>query len=161
MNFDHALERSQWAPSNLEDIFHFFSDASNLEVLTPPWLRFQILSPQPIAMSVGALIDYRLNWRGIPLRWQTKIIQWEPPNIFEDWQMNGPYRLWHHIHTFESIDGGTLISDRVRYALPFGLLGQAVHALTVRAGVNAIFDYRSAKVCELFGCDARVQRRRS
>lgn len=161
MKIDHLLERSQWVPSTSDDVFHFFSDAANLEILTPSWLRFRILTPQPITMSVGALIDYRLKWHGISLRWQTKIVRWEPPNIFEDWQLQGPYHLWQHLHTFESIDGGTLISDRVRYALPLGVLGQAVHALTVRASVNAIFDYRSAKVRELFGCDASLHGKRS
>ncbi len=138
-------------PRPLREVFAFFSDAQNLEALTPPWMRFHILTPQPIEMFPGTLIDYRLRWHGIPLRWQTQIARWEPPDHFEDVQLKGPYRLWHHTHRFEAFAGGTRIHDLVRYALPFGILGRMVHALSVRRNVEEIFAYRQAKIREMFG----------
>ena len=151
MSAPYTLEREQWVPAPLEQVFAFFSDAENLETLTPEWLRFQILTPRPIALAAGALIDYRLRWHGIPLRWRTEITCWQPPHRFEDVQLKGPYRLWHHTHTFQRVDGGTRIGDAVRYALPFGIFGRAAHALSVRRNVEQIFEYRQQKVRTLFG----------
>ena len=102
-------------------------------------------------MTPGARINYRLSWHGIPLRWTTEITRWEPPHSFEDLQLKGPYQLWHHTHCFEADAGGTRITDMVRYALPFGLLGRAIHSLSVRRNVEEIFNYRQAKVRALFG----------
>lgn len=155
MNSNYVLKRSQWVAHPVEGVFAFFSDAANLELLTPPWLRFKILTPKPIEMRVNALIDYRLNLHGLPISWQTKIVTWKPPYRFEDIQAKGPYRLWHHRHTFEAVDGGTLLSDCVEYALPFGSLGRLVHLLSVRSSVKSIFDFRHAKVQEIFGADTR------
>jgi hypothetical protein len=151
MNKPFTLERDQWVPRPLEEIFAFFSAARNLEALTPQWLRFQILTPEPIAMTAGARIDYRLRWHEIPLRWTTEIALWEPPYRFEDVQLKGPYQIWHHTHCFEAARGGTQIVDNVRYSLPFGLLGRAIHTLTVRRNVEEIFAYRQGKVRALFG----------
>ncbi len=146
----YILESLQWVPKPLDQVFAFFADAGNLEALTPQWLRFSILTPQPIAMFPGVLIDYQLRWHGIPMRWKTEITRWEPPFLFEDLQLKGPYKLWRHAHRFESVDGGTRISDRVQYSLPFGILGSAVHALSVRKNVEEIFKYRDQKVLEIF-----------
>ncbi len=151
MSRPFTLQREQWVPSSLEDVFLFFSDAQNLETLTPDWMSFQILTPPPIKMAVGITIDYRLRWHGIPLRWRTEITHWEPPHQFEDLQIKGPYKLWHHTHGFQSIAGGTRITDVVRYSLPFGLLGRSIHALTVRGNVEEIFSYRDEKVRAIFG----------
>ncbi len=153
MELPYELEREQWVPRPIEEVFQFFSDARNLEALTPHWLRFHVLTPDPIAMTPGALIDYRLIWHGLPLRWKTKIVRWEPPYYFEDLQLKGPYRLWHHAHRFEQSGGGTRITDMVRYALPFGLLGRAIHAISVQRNVEEIFAYRQEKVRALFGGD--------
>ena len=153
VNSPYTLEREQWVARPLEEVFAFFSDAQNLEALTPPWMRFQILTPQPIQMFPGTLIDYKLYWHGVPLRWQTEITRWEPPNYFEDVQLKGPYRLWHHTHTFEAVTGGTRIHDLVRYDLPFDILGRIVHTISVRRNVEEIFAYRQAKIRELFGDD--------
>lgn len=90
MNPEYVLERNQWVRRPLEEVFPFFRDAANLEALTPPWLRFQIVTPQPVTMCAGASIDYRLKWHGIPLQWRTKIARWEPPYLFEDWQIRDP-----------------------------------------------------------------------
>lgn len=155
MNSNYVLKRSQWVAHPVEDVFAFFSDAANLELLTPPWLRFKILTPGPIEMRANTPIDYRLNWHGIPLHWQTKIVYWKSPYRFEDLQVKGPYRLWHHTHTFETVDGGTLLSDCVEYALPFGLLGKLIHVLSVRSSVRAIFDFRHRQIQEIFGSDTR------
>jgi ligand-binding SRPBCC domain-containing protein len=101
----------------VSEVFSFCADAGNLDVITPPWLRFQILTPRPMAMRVGAQIDYRLRLRGLPLRWQSEITVWQPPHRFVDEQRRGPYRAWRHEHTFTAQDGGTLVGDRVRYAV--------------------------------------------
>jgi ligand-binding SRPBCC domain-containing protein len=146
-----VLQREQWIPRPLVDVFAFFSDAKNLGVITPPWLGFQILIPEPIVMRSGAKIVYMLRWHGFPVRWVTEITRWDPPTRFDDVQLKGPYSLWHHSHSFQPIDGGTLIGDTVRYALPFGLLGRLAHACVVKAELNTIFDYRAEKVSELLG----------
>ena len=151
MNAPFTLERGQWVPASLDRVFAFFSDAENLEALTPEWLRFQILTPLPIAMAAGTLIDYRLRWHGIPLRWRTEITDWQPPYRFQDLQIKGPYQLWHHTHRFQAVDSGTLISDHVRYSLPFGILGRAAYAFSVQRNVERIFEYRQQKVRALFG----------
>jgi hypothetical protein len=155
MSRAHELRREQWVPRPPEEVFAFFSDARNLETLTPGWLRFEILTPGPIRVAAGARIDYRLRWHGIPLRWTTEIVRWEPPRVFEDLQLSGPYRLWHHTHRFEPEGGGTRMTDTVRYALPFGPLGRAVHAISVRRSVERIFEYRYDQIRELFGGPAR------
>lgn len=129
-----------WLPAPPESVFPFFADAANLESITPPWVHFRTLTPLPIEMREGTLIDYRLRLRGLPLRWRTLISAWEPPHRFVDEQLRGPYRLWIHEHTFEPRDGGTLACDRVRYAVPFDCL---VHRLLVRPDLERIFQYRT------------------
>jgi ligand-binding SRPBCC domain-containing protein len=145
-----TLVTEQWIDRPIEEIFTFFGDATNLESITPPWLRFSVLTPTPIAIGVGTLIDYRLRWRGIPLRWQTLIEEWDPPHRFTDSQIRGPYEFWRHTHTFDEECGGTRIRDEVGYRLPFGLVGAAAHRLGVRRDLEAVFDYRARRVRELF-----------
>jgi ligand-binding SRPBCC domain-containing protein len=145
----YLIEREQWLAGPLEEVFAFHGDATNLEAITPRWLRFSVITPTPIAMDVGTLIEYRLRWHGIPLRWTTRIEAWEPPHRFVDTQLKGPYRLWHHTHTFESERGGTLIRDVVRYRLPLGWLGPALHRLGVRCDLEAVFDERARRIREL------------
>jgi ligand-binding SRPBCC domain-containing protein len=135
-------------PRPLAEVFPFFADARNLEELTPPWLSFNVLTPDPIPMAVGTTIDYRLSWRGIPLRWRSEIAAWDPPHRFIDRQLRGPYRLWHHEHRFEEVDGGTMVVDDVEYAVWGGAL--AVN-LGVRRDVERIFAYRSERLAEIFG----------
>lgn len=146
----YTLERQQWIPRPLPEVFDFFSRAENLQRLTPPWMHFRILTPQPILMKPGALIDYKLRVHGLPVRWQTKIETWNPPFGFVDTQLKGPYRLWHHTHRFTEWNGGTKIDDVVRYALPFGVVGQLAHWLQVSRDLTGIFEYRSRIVRELF-----------
>ena len=146
----YELKREQWLARPVDEVFAFFSNALNLERLTPPWLRFAVLTPEPIHLRSGAIIRYRLKWHGIPLSWKTEITRWEPTAAFEDFQVSGPYRLWHHTHTFKEERGGTRMTDLVRYSLPFGPLGRAVHALAVRRNVEQIFDYRYRQIETIF-----------
>ena len=147
----HLLEREQWLARPIEEVFAFFGDATNLEAITPGWLRFAVITPAPIPMGAGTRIDYRLRWRGLPLRWTTLIEAWEPPLRFVDTQLRGPYRLWHHSHTFEAYAGGTLIRDEVRYRLPLGRLGGALHRIGIRHDLEAIFDERAQRVRDRLG----------
>lgn len=138
-------------PRPRAEVFDFFGDAGNLETLTPPWLRFQILTPMPIAMRPGALIEYKLRLRGVPVGWKTEITAWEPPVRFVDEQLRGPYRLWRHEHTFEEIEGGTLAGDRVTYAVPGWFVAPLVNRLLVAPDVRTVFRYRHRKLREIFG----------
>jgi ligand-binding SRPBCC domain-containing protein len=138
----YRLEREQRVAAGLEAVFDFFAAARNLEPLTPPWLRFEVLTPEPIAVAEGTVIDYRLRLHGVPLRWRSRIERWEPGRAFVDRQIRGPYRLWHHRHEFTAVAGGTLVRDIVHYALPLGPLGRLGHALLVRRDLERIFDFR-------------------
>jgi ligand-binding SRPBCC domain-containing protein len=141
------LERHVRLPRPLDEVFPFFADAANLERITPDFLRFRIVSPQPVEMKVGATIDYELRVHGIPLTWTSEISVWEPPFRFVDRQIRGPYRLWHHEHLFRADGDHTVCTDLVDYAVPGGRL---VNALFVRRDVERIFDHRTRVLEELF-----------
>jgi|SRR5579862_4175897 len=143
----HHFRAELWLPKGIDEIFGFFADAANLRLLTPDWLKLSILTPQPMELKAGAIIDYRLRVHGIPARWRTEITAWEPPHRFVDEQKRGPYRLWIHEHRFSAQEGGTLIRDDVRYRPPGGWL---VDRLFVRSDIEAIFDSRRKKLLELF-----------
>jgi ligand-binding SRPBCC domain-containing protein len=136
-----------WLPGTRAEVFSFFADAQNLGEITPPWVDFQILTPAPIVMRTGTLIDYRIRVHGLPIRWRTEITEWCPPHRFVDVQLHGPYTHWHHTHTFEERDGGTLCIDDVVYR-PRG--GVIIHRLFVRRDVERIFSYRRQRLLELF-----------
>ncbi len=144
----HRLERRQVLPHPVEEVFAFFADARNLERLTPPLLRFEVLTPGAIEMRAGTLIEYRLRLHGVAVDWLTRIEEWEPGVRFVDMQLAGPYRLWHHTHIFEERDGGTLMRDVVRYALPAWPLGEVALPL-VRRDLARIFDFRRDEVARL------------
>ncbi len=146
----HVLERSQRLPGSPEEVFGFFADAHNLEAITPPFLGFQVVTPKPIDMHEGTLIEYRLKLHGVRLRWRTRIDVWEPGVRFVDRQLQGPYRLWHHTHTFEPDGGDTLMRDVVRYALPLGPLGEVARVALVRRDLDRIFDFRHAEIARRF-----------
>jgi len=143
----HVLRREQRLPGAPGDVFPFFADAHNLEAITPPWLGFRVVTPAPIAMRAGALIEYRLRLHGLRLAWLTRIDEWTPGVRFVDSQLAGPYALWHHTHEFAP-DGpaATVMRDTVRYALPYWPLGEVAHALLVWRDLERIFDFRSAEV---------------
>ena len=142
----HVLERRQRLPAAPDAVFPFFADALNLERITPPWLGFRVLTPGPIEMRRGTLIEYRLKLHGVPIRWLTRIEVWEPPVRFVDVQVRGPYRLWHHTHSFEPNGAGTVMRDTVRYALPFGPLGELARRAFVARDLARIFDFRRVAV---------------
>jgi ligand-binding SRPBCC domain-containing protein len=140
------LEATQVLPHPREVVFKFFADAFQLEAITPPWLRFVVLTPPPITMGIGIRIDYRLRLHCVPIRWQSVISAWEPPVRFVDEQVVGPYRRWHHEHRFESVEGGTCCRDFVDYEVPGGAL---VDRLFVRRDLKKIFEFRQRKLAEL------------
>lgn len=142
----YVLETELWLPREINDVFAFYSDAHRLEDITPPWLHFQVKTPKPILMSPGITIDYRLRLHGIPLKWRSEISTWEPPFRFVDQQLIGPYRLWHHEHTFVERDQGTFLRDRVDYSMWGGSL---IHSLFVRRDLERIFEYRQQRTIEL------------
>lgn len=151
MTHVYSLDQQQLVRRPLQDVFGFFADPCNLERLTPPFLGFKILTPSPIAMQPGALIDYRISLRGLPLRWRTRIESYEPGRSFVDVQLEGPYRLWRHTHEFEETAEGTLVRDHVDYALPLGPLGRLAHALMVKRDLQQIFAYRRQAIATLLG----------
>lgn len=134
-------------PESINRVFGYFSDAGNLESLTPPYLNFNIVTPLPIEMRSGAIIDYRLRLRGIPIKWKTEIAAWEPSRRFVDQALKSPYRWWHHEHLFEEVDGGTRVIDIVHYGVPGGAL---IHNLLVKRDVRHIFEYRQDRLATVF-----------
>lgn len=154
-----AGEPSAWelttrvvVPTPQSEAFAFFADAENLETITPSWLRFRIVTPMPIEMREGALIDYRLKISGIPVKWRTEITAWEPPVRFVDTQLRGPYREWVHEHTFSPVADGTRVDDRVTYRVPGGRL---MNTLYVKRALRRIFEYRRDRLLELLSGDTQ------
>ena len=145
------LEREQLLDRPLPEVFEFFARAGNLERITPPWLSFGVVTPEPISMAPGTMIEYRLRLHGVPLRWLTRIDEWERDRRFVDRQVRGPYRLWRHQHEFESVPGGTRVRDRVDYELPLGPLGDVARIAFVDGDLRRIFDYRVQAVAQLLG----------
>jgi ligand-binding SRPBCC domain-containing protein len=146
----HVIERSQRIARPPDEVFAFFADAHNLEAITPEWLRFRIVTPGRIEMRAGTLIEYRLRLHRVPVRWLTRIEQWEPGRRFVDVQVKGPYRLWHHTHEFEPDgEGDTLVRDQVRYALPLGPVGELARRAFVARDLARIFDHRLASVSKV------------
>ena len=145
------LEREQVVKRPLDEVFAFFARAENLERITPPWLGFRVLTPGPIEMGSGTMIDYRLRLHGLPLRWTSRIELWEDTRRFIDQQVHGPYRFWRHLHEFVPVGRGACVRDRVEYALPLGWLGELLGLPVVRRDLVRIFDYRRAAVARMLG----------
>ena len=141
------FRKTIWLPQPCAKVFEFFANPGNLDRLTPAWLNFAILTPASSKMNQGALLDYRLRIRGIPIRWQSEIAVWEPPRRFVDRQTKGPYSIWIHEHTFEERDNGTLVGDNVEYAVPGGRI---VQKFLVAPDIERIFEYRQKMLDELF-----------
>jgi ligand-binding SRPBCC domain-containing protein len=147
---EYILEREQTIKRPREEVFEFFADARNLERITPPELNFHILTPSLIDIKKGALIDYELKLRGIPITWKTEITRWNPPHDFVDTALRSPYKQWIHLHTFEAGEGGeTIMKDVVRYRLPLEPLGDVAH-FYVKKELKYIFDYRCKIIEEIF-----------
>ena len=146
---EHVLRRELTLDLPRREVFDFFADAGNLERITPPELNFQIITPQPIDIRQGALIDYRLKLRGIPLTWKTEISVWRPPFEFVDRALKSPYKQWIHRHTFTELgERETLIEDEVKYRLPLEPFGDLAHFI-VRRELEYIFDFRQKAVAEI------------
>lgn len=146
----HTFAREQFIERAVDEIFAFYADAANLELMTPAWLNFHILTPMPIEMRPGARIDYRIRLRGLPVTWRTEIVEWDPPRRFIDVQLRGPYRTWEHTHEFHPVSGGTVVRDSVRYELPAGWLGEVLRRAVVSRDINAIFEHRRACLARIF-----------
>jgi ligand-binding SRPBCC domain-containing protein len=142
------LHRELLVPQPIAVVFEFFSRPENLQTITPPWLRFRIVTPQS-EIRAGTLIGYRLRVHGLPFRWLTKIDRWTPPFEFVDVQLKGPYKFWRHVHSFSQVGRATRISDTVDYSLPFGALGLQIHRWQVARDLSKIFDYREQRVRSL------------
>ncbi len=143
----YEIKKSTFVSRPLEEVFEFFSKAENLQELTPDFVGFKILTPLPIEMKKGTLIDYSIKVHGMPMKWRTLISAWEPNKRFVDEQLKGPYKKWHHEHSFEAVDGGTLIKDHVTYDVWFGFI---LVPLMIRKDVEKIFGYREEKIREIF-----------
>jgi uncharacterized protein (TIGR01777 family) len=150
-DFNHELLTEQWVPAPVDKVFPFFSDSKNLEILTPDFMGFQIVGQSTEKIEKGTRIDYQLKLHGIPFRWQSQIVDWQPNMKFADTQTRGPYSHWFHQHEFIPKDGGTLMRDRVSYAVPFGALGVLPIHPFVQRNLEQVFMYRRKKVEELFG----------
>ena len=146
---DHYLKMETFVPGEIEEIFAFFSNAQNLELITPPELNFSIISPLPIVMQKGTLIDYRIRLLGFTFHWKTLISKWEPRKNFIDEQLKGPYAKWIHTHIFEPKEDGVSIKDEVQYRLPLFPFGEIMFPI-VRLQLKRIFEYRSSRINELF-----------
>jgi hypothetical protein len=157
------LTYTQVLPAPPDVVFRFFESPENLARITPRWLDFRILTPLPIEMKKGTILDYTIRWLGIRLRWRTLITAYEPPRCFVDEQIKGPFSFWHHTHQFEDSGTGTKMTDIVRYVLPFGFLGDLVHPFVVRPQLKKIFDHRRMVIALLPESDAnaRVPRERA
>lgn len=133
----NATSEAAWA---------FFSTAENLPKITPPQMGFHIVTPRPIVLQRDSIIDYTIRVSGFPVKWRTRIVNWEPPTRFIDLQERGPYKLWHHEHTFQAVDGGVRCRDRVIYEIPLGVLGTIAQHVMVKRQLLEIFNYRKAVI---------------
>lgn len=145
----YILRRRQTIARSLRTVFEFFEQPENLEKITPGSVGFTILTPRPIKMQVGTVLDYTIRLLGLPVRWTTLISEYDAPHRFCDVALRGPYSFWHHTHTFEKTEQGTVMTDEVRYALPFGPIGRLVHLLWVKRQLDYIFDYRAEVISQL------------
>jgi ligand-binding SRPBCC domain-containing protein len=146
---DVVLERTQVLPRPADEVFAFFADAWNLEAITPDWLRFRIVEA-PDRLERGSIVRYRLRLFGIPIHWDTEILEWRDPRTFTDLQVRGPYPLWLHTHRFTPVPGGTEVYDAVRYRVPGGPLAGSIGRIVSR-WLDGIFDYRRERLEELLG----------
>jgi ligand-binding SRPBCC domain-containing protein len=149
-NGHQFLETATVLPRAVDEVFAFFANAENLERITPPELAFGILTPTPIDIREGTIIDYRLRLFGVPFHWRTRIVQWQPSDQFIDEQIGGPYMSWRHLHTFVEHENGTRRTDRVEYRLPFHAAGSLALPL-VRRQLDRIFRYRAGTIRQLLG----------
>lgn len=152
----YRIDDRVWVPRPIEEVFEFFSQPENLSILTPPELSFLIMTPTPVPMHEDAVIDYRITLGPLPMKWRSLISEYNPPHSFVDEQLQGPYASWRHYHGFETSDDGTVITDRVDYAMPYGPLGTLVHAAVVRRRLRRIFGFRRETIAMIFTEDSHA-----
>ena len=146
----YELTWEQFIDQPINKVFKYFSQPENLEEITPPRLKFTILTPHPIPMEKGSLIDYTIRILGFPVHWRTLITSYNPPHGFVDEQIKGPYVIWHHRHSFKDINGGTMIQDTVRYAVPLGIIGRFLNFIWIQKDLKDIFAYRKIIISNKF-----------
>ena len=146
----HELVLEQWVPRPFNEVFDFFSEAKNLELLTPPYLKFKIIRLSTEKIEKGTRLDYRLQLHGIRFNWQSLITEWQSGIKFSDRQTKGPYAFWEHTHEFSEKDGGTVIRDRAVYEVPLWAPGDLLLHPFIRKDLEKIFAYRRTKIEELF-----------
>lgn len=145
----YTLKREQFIRRSSRELFEFFEKPENLEKITPSSVGFRIMTPKPITMKTGTVLDYTIRLFGIPIRWTTLITNYDPPHGFTDVSLRGPYSFWHHTHSFEEYNNGTKMIDEVRYALPFGVIGRIIHSLQVKRQLDYIFNYRAQVISDI------------
>ena len=150
----HLLNRKQIIPGNISDVFEFFENPLNLEKITPPWLRFRVLSSTDSRVGLGTKISYRLHWQIFPLSWNSEISEYKKDIFFADEMTRGPYRSWYHRHLFRSVQDNVEMTDTIQYSLPLGLIGNLVHAVIIKQQLESIFDYRKKVIEEIFGANS-------
>ena len=146
----YSLSKKQVIHKTLEEVFNFFQKPENLSVITPKNMGFNILTPKPIKMGKGTVIDYTIKFFRIPVHWRTLITEYCPPHKFVDVQIKGPFILWHHTHIFKEMENGVEITDQVQYMMPFGILGRILHSMCIRKKLNHIFNFRNEMIEKLF-----------
>ena len=146
----YTLTRRQYVHGDIASVFGFFEDPKNLERITPHWLHFEVESSTDKRVRSGTVIVYSLRWHVFPIRWRSRISEYEEGVRFTDEMLRGPYKRWVHDHYFAPVEGGVEMVDRVEYALPFGWLGALIHAAVVRRQLVSIFDYRHEAISRIF-----------
>ena len=146
----NTLQRKITVPGTLEAVFDFFNRPENLEILTPDSLKFNMLTPSPVAMHNGAVFDYTIGLFGIPMRWTSVIANYDPPHQFVDIQLKGPYAFWHHRHSFEAKPTGVEVTDEIHYEIGFSLLGKVLLRPLVQRQLESIFAFRAQAIDRLF-----------
>ena len=146
----YTFYKEQFVPSDMDSVFEFFSRPENLEKITPSSMGFNIITPTPIEMKEGAIIDYTVKILGVQVRWRTMITSYKENEYFVDEQLKGPYSYWHHKHTFKEVDGGVLIIDEITYALPLQAFRRIVHPVLIKPQLNQIFNFRFQTIKDKF-----------
>lgn len=152
----YQLRCEMIVPKPILEVYEMFENPYNLAIITPPWLNFLVTSQEKVEMRLGAEIDYRFTWFGLAMNWRTRITSYAPPRQFVDEALRSPYVFWRHLHTFETVAGGTLVRDSVDYKLPLGPLGKLAHALAVKANLITIFTFRQQALDKHWGGGSKI-----
>jgi ligand-binding SRPBCC domain-containing protein len=149
----YTLHRRQHVAAPVRDVFAFLANAATMQFLLPPWLHYALHTPLPVELRTDAYLDSSFRWRLLNYRWRSQVLDWSPPRRFVYRQLAGPFKLWEHVQLYDPQEQGTLITDHVRYAMPFGVMGRCVHSLVVRHDLEALFDYRRQRITDRFGAE--------